>query len=110
MADDLNGRDVFDEFPVEGKKAPDAVGGNAAPEAAHAALLWDFRDACPALAKHFFLGEHGARGLRAAEDAIDQLLIGLDAAALQPEQHVRLARHGTDLDLLHASDQARRDA
>ena len=52
----------------------------------------------------------GRRRLRLGEDAIDDLVGRRQAALLQPEDDVRLARHRADLDLLLAADQARRHA
>src|SRR6266511_763039 len=40
----------------------------------------------PTLSQHLFLRQHGPRSFGASKDAIDQLLVGFDAAALEPEQ------------------------
>ena len=57
-------------------------------------------------ARDLALAQHGRGPLRAAEDPIHQRLAGWNAAPLEPEQHVRFARHRSDVDLLLAADQA----
>ena len=52
--------------------------------------------------------QHPVRRLGRGEDAIDDLVGGGQAAAFQPEDHVRPSRHRPDLDLLLPPDQARR--
>src|SRR6266850_476599 len=58
----------------------------------------------------FLLGQDARRRLRAAEDAIDDVLVGREPVLLEPEDDVGLARQRTDLDLLGAADHLRRHA
>ena len=50
-------------------------------------------------------GKDRRRRLRPCEDAVDDRVRARDAVLLEPEHHVRLARHRPDLDLLPPSDQ-----
>ena len=58
------------------------------------------------LAQDFLLGQNRRGGLGSGEDAVDDLLAGVQAPLFEPEHDVRLSRHRTDLDLLLAPDEA----
>ena len=57
---------------------------------------------------HFAFGEHARRLFCGIEDAVDERVAGRDAVALQPEEHVGLAAHGTDFDDLLKPEEMRR--
>src|SRR5918995_2596613 len=56
-------------------------------------------------AKDFLLRQNCERPLGAGEDAVDNFVSRLIAAPLEPEDNIRLSRHGPDIDLLLAPDQ-----
>src|SRR5438105_5016670 len=59
-------------------------------------------------ALHLFVGERAVRRFRGGEDTVDDLVGRRQAAALEPEDDVRLPRHRPDFDLLLPPDEARR--
>ncbi len=59
---------------------------------------------------HFGFGEDAGGLLGGVEDAGDERVIGGDAVALEPEEHVGLAAHGADFDDLVEAEEMGRDA
>src|SRR6266404_6320385 len=59
---------------------------------------------------HFGFCEHAGRLLGGVEDAGDEGVIGGDAVALEPEEDVGFAAHGTDFDYLVEAEEMGWDA